>query len=240
MKSSSWQAKSATVDGVKLVSKVASTKLGGRYLRDRTFRETVGLYQGMVFSFVYAVFRAVTGVWYGSVFLVSVAVYDLLLGAMRAGLVYAYRQRNAKGGIAYEHRCYRRTARLLFLLNIPLGGIMILMVRTNPSGGYPGYMIYASASYTFYMMTLSVIHLVKFHKLGSPILSAAKVLNFIAALVSVFGLQNAMITQFSEQNESYRVRMNMLTGVGIYLAVIGTACCMLVCASRRRKGADSV
>ena len=61
-----------------------------------------------------------------------------------------------------------------------------------------------SAFYTFYTMVISVLNLVKFRKLGSPILSAAKVLNFIAAMMSILGLQTAMISRFSENGEAYR------------------------------------
>lgn len=77
--------------------------------------------------------------------------------------------------------------------------------------------------YTFYAMIVSVINLVKFRKLGSPVLSAAKVLNFIAALMSVIGLQTAMIAQFGTESDSFRKRMNTITGGVIWLLVILTA-----------------
>ena len=92
-----------------------------------------------------------------------------------------------------EHRCYRVTAWLLFLLNIPMGGMIILMVLTNSGFSYPGHIIYLSALYTFYTLVTSVLNLVKFRRLGSPILTAAKVLNFISAMISILGLQTAMI-----------------------------------------------
>ena len=95
-----------------------------------------------------------------------------------------------------KYRCYRKTALLLFLLNIPIGGMIVLMVRTNSGFTYPGYIIYLSALYTFYTLILSIINLVKFHELGDLILSVAKVLNFISAMMSVLGLQTAMISRF--------------------------------------------
>ena len=122
------------------------------------------------------------------------AVYYLVLGILRLYLIYSYRHRSPE----LESRCYRRTAWMLFLLNIPMGGMIVLMVRTNSGFSYPGYIIYLSAFYTFYTMVISVLNLVKFRKLGSPILSAAKVLNFIAAMMSILGLQTAMISHFSE------------------------------------------
>ena len=83
-----------------------------------------------------------------------------------------------------------------------VGGMIVLMVRTNSGFTYPGYIIYLSALYTFYTMITAVVNVVKFRKLGSPILSAAKILNFISAMMSILGLQTAMISRFSENGDN--------------------------------------
>lgn len=220
---------------MKLFGRLTPAETAGKYINDRDFRRNVGVFGGIVLNFVYAVFKAVTGILYSSVFSVSMAVYYLILGLMRLGLAYSYRKKDVKGGVMYERHCYRRTAWFLFLLNIPMGGIIILMICTDPSVNYPGYTIYASATYTFYMMTLSVINLVKFRKSKSPILSSSKVLNFIAALMSVLGLQNALISTFSEDAESYRTMMNTLTGTAIYAIVIISALYMIIHARNTEK-----
>lgn len=49
-----------------------------------------------------------------------------------------------------------------------------------------------------HVMTVSIVNLVKFHRLDSPILSAPKALNFVSAMMSVLGLQIAMIESFLE------------------------------------------
>ena len=82
------------------------------------------------------------------------------------------------------------------MLNIPMAGMIVLMMQTDSGFAYLGYLIYLSAMYTFYMMILSIINLVKFRKMDSSIISAAKVLNFVSALMSVLGLQTAMISLF--------------------------------------------
>lgn len=80
-----------------------------------------------------------------------------------------------------------------------MGGMILMMIKTNSGFTYPGYVIYLSALYTFYTMGMSIGNLVKYRKLGSPILSAAKILNFVSAMMSVLGLQTAMISRFSKQ-----------------------------------------
>ena len=170
----------------------------------------------MTVNFLYVLFHIVVGIRYTSVWFISMAVYYLVLGILRLFLILSYRNRYDID----ELRCYRRTAWLLFLLNIPMGGMIILMVLTNSGYSYPGYAIYISAMYTFYTMIGSIINLIKFRKFGSPILSAAKVLNFIAALMSVLGLQTAMIAQFGAESDSFRKMMNAITGGVIWLVVI--------------------
>lgn len=154
---------------------------------------------------------------------------------MRLSLILSYRNRSVKS----ELRSYRKTAWLLFLLNIPMGGMITLMVLTDSGYSYPGYVIYLSALYTFYTIILAIVNLVKFRKLGRPILSAAKVLNFVAALMSLLGLQTAMISQFSTEGENFRRMMNTITGSGVWFAVILTAVYMLL-HSRKMKEVMSV
>ena len=199
------------------------------------FRGSVGLYAGMAANLLYAVFRVLVGIRYASVWFFSMAVYYFLLGLIRLSLILSYRNRTVKS----ELRCYRRTAWLLFLLNIPMGGMIMLMVLTDSGYSYPGYVIYLSALYTFYTMILAIVNLAKYRKLGSPILSAAKILNLIAALMSLLGLQTAMISQFSPGAESFRKMMNAVTGGGVWCSVILIAVTMLL-RSRKMKEVKSV
>lgn len=208
---------------VSVMRRINGMAFGGRYVNDLAFRGSVSIYRGMTVNFLYVLFRIVVGIRYASVWFISMAVYYLVLGVLRLSLILSYRQ---KVNIN-ELRCYRRTAWLIFLLNIPMGGMITLMVLTNSGYSYPGYVIYLSAMYTFYTMVTSVINLVRFRRLGSPILSAAKVLNFIAALMSILGLQTAMIAQFSVESDSFRKTMNAITGGVIWLCVILIAVYML-------------
>ena len=218
-----------------MMHRLAGTVFGGKYIGDLAFRGSVSVYQGMMVNFFYVVFRMLVGIRYASVWFITIAIYYLLLGIMRLSLVISYRNRNMKS----ELRCYRRTAWLLFLLNIPMGGMIVLVVLTDSGYSYPGYVIYLSALYTFYTIILAIVNLVKFRKLGSPILSAAKVLSFVAALMSLLGLQTAMISQFSTGGEKFRRIMNAITGGGVWCSVILIAVTMLL-RSRKMKEVKSV
>lgn len=210
---------------------INSTEFGRKYREDLAFRGTVSICQGLIVDVFYIIFRIIVGIRYASVWFLSIAVYHLVLGLLRLYLLLNDRRRARID----EWKCYRRTAWLLFLLNIPMGGMIVLMVLTDSGYSYPGHIIYLSAMYTFYIMIASVVNLVKFRKLGSPILSAAKVLNFIAALMSVLTLQTAMIAQFSAEDNLFRKTMNAATGGVIWLTVILVAIRMLCRSSKKRK-----
>lgn len=222
-----------------LLSRAAELPAADRYLHDPAFRAGVGLFCGMLINFAYTLFRIAAGILHTSVWFVSMAVYYLVLGLLRADLAVGYRRRAARG-IVYEYRLYRRTALLLFLLNIPMGGMILQMILVNAGYSYPGYIIYVSALYSFYALITSAVNLAKYRRLGSPILSAAKALNFISALMSLLGLQSAMIAQFSQNDDGFRRLMNTCTGVGVFCAVILTAALMLRRAAKYKKEAAAL
>lgn len=189
-------------------------------------RRCAGLYQGITVNFLYTAFRLFTGIRYHSVWFLSMAAYHFVLGCIRAYLVYAYRRSEVLGE-AYAKACSRRAGGLLLLLDLPMGIMMFLMVQTDAGYSYPGYVIYLSALYTFYMMTRAVIALVKSRTSGDPILFSVKIVSFIAAMMSLLGLQTAMIAAFSANGENYRRMMNAVTGGFIYGIVVVLALYML-------------
>lgn len=132
-------------------------------------------------------------------------------------------------------QCYRNIGYGLFLLNIPMGGMIILMIKTNAGYSYPSYIIYLSALYTFYTVIVAVINVVKFHKTGNLILSANKIINFVCVLMSILALQTAMISRFSSHGDSYRQMMNTITGGIVYVLVIMTAFYMIIHSKKGKK-----
>lgn len=194
-----------------------------QYRTSLSFRGAVSLYCGVIMNVLYIAFRLTVGALYASVWSFSIAAYYFLLSGLRIFLILCYRHRNAK----LEYRCYRATALSLFALNIPMAGMVAFMVRTGSGFNYSGYIIYLSAVYTFYTVTLAVLNLIKYRRLGSPILSAAKVLNLVSAMMSILALQTAMLAQFSKNEIAYSKLMNGITGSCVCGLVVAVAIFML-------------
>lgn len=221
----------SAVQNSKAADIIRSTAIGRHYIDDIKFRGEVSIYQGMAVNFLYVIFKAASGIYYRSVWFLAMAVYYLVLGLLRTYLIYCYKHK----GQRTEYRCYRNVAFMLFLLNIPMGVMILLMIETDSGFSYPGYVIYLSALYMLYSFIISIVNIVKFRKLGNPVLSASKALNFVAAMMSVLGLQTAMISRFSSDGDGYRRFMNTVTGGSVYGIVIIIAVYMLIHSRKFRK-----
>lgn len=217
-----------------IVRKAASSKLAARYFGDLSFRGNISLCQGLAVSCFYCIFRIVAAMHFASAWFLSMAIYYLVLCGLRAYLIVCCRRSNPSN----DRRCYCAAARMLFLLNVSMGGMVFWMVKANSAFNYPGSMIYLNALYAFYAMANSIVNLVKFHKFGSLILSAAKAVDVVAAMMSVLGLQTALLSRFSGDDEVYRRMMNSVTGGFVCGFVILIALYMLL-RGRRLKEAPN-
>lgn len=110
------------------------------------------------------------------------------------------------------------------------------MVRYDRGYEYPGTLIYAMAAYSFYAIITATINVIKFRRHGSPILSAAKAISLVAALVSILSLETAMLAQFGGEDDPLsRKAMTGATGGGVCVIVLGMALFMIIKASRQLK-----
>ncbi len=190
-----------------------------------------GFSGGMFVNVLYSAFRLATGIIYSSIWFIALGIYHFTLGALRFFLFICYRKtvrQPEKFGLNYEVNRYLLCATALMLTDIPMGFIVYLTVTTESGFYYPGYIIYLSATYTFYMATRAIINFIRTKKNKSPVRSAMKIVDLVAAAMSVLGLQTAMIACFSHNSESYRVMMNALTGAGVCFGVMAIVGYMFV------------
>ena len=217
-----------------IVRKALGMPLIGRYLKEDMFRAEAALYQGFFINLLYAGIKMFSGILYRSVWFITLAVYYILLAVMRASLLH-YVRKDGKDKIS-EWRRYRLCGIILLFMNVALTGIVILAVRQNSGFEYPGMLIYVMAMYAFYAAITAIRNVVKFRRYGSPVMSAAKVINLTAALVSMLSLETAMLTQFGAADDpKFRQIMTASTGAGISLSVLGMAVFMIVWSTKQMR-----
>ena len=121
--------------------------------------------------------------------------------------------------------------------------VFIFAAKDNRS--IPAYLIYGMSAYLLAIwlaalpgLTSRIKSAIMENKLVREI--AANVLNFIAAMMSILGLQTAMIAQFSGDAEHFRRVMNTVTGSSVYAIVIAIAVYMLIHSKKPRKQVEAV
>lgn len=220
-----------------LTKKLLGIPLIGRFIREVSFRTEASLYQGLFINIVYIGIKLFSGIYYRSTWFIALSVYYIFLAAMRFSLLHYIRKVcHAKKDKASEWRRYRLCGIILLFMNQALLGIIILVVYQNKGFEYPGLLIYAMAQYAFYAIITAVINVIKFRKYGSPIMSAAKVINLTAALVSMLSLETAMISQFGTEDDTFfRQIMSACTGASVSAIVAGMAVYMIIRATKQLK-----
>ena len=226
------------VNSMPFLRKVRSIPAGAKYLDDSVFRAEVSLYGGLLINLLYVVVKLVSGIYYRSLWFIALSAYYVFLSLMRFLLLHHVRRSAIGKEFESEFRRYRLCGIMLFGLNLALCAIVTLVVVWNQGFEYGGYLIYVMAMYAFYTMITSVIHVIGFRKYKSPVLSAAKVINLTAALVSMLSLETAMIAQFDTTNDpTFRRTMTAVTGFAVCVFVLSMAVYMIVRANKALKKA---
>ena len=202
-----------------------------RYLTEKELRIRVSLYGGLGLNIGFAVFKVVMGVLYQSKWLFAMAGYNTILSGMRFLLVYRdqidRKEENEDERRRLGLHSYQVCGWLMLLLNIAISVIVVMVVFENQTIVYPGYMIYAMAAFAFYCLTMGILHMVKYWHRNNPIFSAVKRIGMAKALVSIFTLQVAMLTQFGSSDAIANRTANGATGFAVCAIITVMAIFML-------------
>ena len=223
---------------------VRSNPIVNILIADNRLRASLTAVPGMGISLIYAAFNGVVGVTASSAWYGSLSAYYLLLCIMRLLSVSYAKQIYSKKGQEEnleqrELKVYRRCGAMLAFLSIPLGGAVIMLVLGDGGVSYPGLMIYAVATYTFYRLTMSIINMVKARKEKSLLLKTLRNISYSDALVSLLSLQSALLAAFGQGAREFAATMNALTGAGVCLMIVVLGVCMVHDAKRRRSVAQT-
>lgn len=210
---------------------VYNNSFGKRYMTDVWFRVKFSLHMSLAINVLYSVFKLGVGIFLSSYWLIAVAIYYIILSVTRYLLLRYMKYGHGKGDLLAEYKKVRVCGYLVVVVNVALSVMVAQMIWRNESYSYPGFLIFAAAAYAFYSVAMSIISLIKYHKKNSPVLSAAKTISLVSALVSILALQTAMITQFGGDGQ-FQFVMNIFTGTVVCILVMTLAVFMIVNADR--------
>ena len=205
-------------------------KIVNRYLTDVSLRVKISLHFSLVFNLIYAAFKLISGVYYASFWYGADAIFYIVLSIARFLLIRHVRKNKNDSAAAFKQ--YRICGILIFGLNAAFVSAVYQIVNHQSKGySYPGSLIYVVAIYTFYLITISVINMVKYHKQNNPVYSAQKALSLTKALVAMFALQTSMFASFGADETLERV-MNIASGGVICFTIFAIAVMIIIRANQ--------
>lgn len=206
---------------------------GNKYMTDIGYKVRVSLYISLAINIVYSVFKLISGIVFSSFWWGAIAVYYIILTVIRFSLLKYMRSKNQS--TLGEWKRYRLCGIFTVFLNLSLSGIVFQMVWQNKAYSYPEIMVIASAAYTFYTVTVSVIDMIKYRKYNSPVMSASKAIRFAAALVSLLTLETAMLSAFGGNDTVFIQAMTASTGAAVCVIVLAMSIFMIIKSSKEIK-----
>lgn len=167
------------------------------YRSDLWFRAEASVHMSCGVNMTYSMYQAFIGLSSDDGWFEVLALYYILLTATRIMILYFIRNQ-APDGIV-ELKRYRLCGIMMAFLTLLVLLVGMLVNNGNsPIKNYPQHMIFVVGVFTIYTFINSIINLVRYRKLESPLISASKSVNLAAALVSLYAFQAAMFAQFHE------------------------------------------
>lgn len=202
-------------------SKVYSNPVSECYMTDMKYRTHISLYSSLGINLMYVALNTAFGFIYQTSWFFVLSFYYTILAVMRFLLVrFVNRIGIGENHFKELHRS-RLCGIILLTVNLALSGAVLMILYQNKGFEYDGILIYVMAAYTFYITTLAIVNLIKYRKLGSPIMSMSKIINMAAALVSMLSLETAMFSAFGQDmtTENKQIFI-MLTGAGVSVVIV--------------------
>ena len=213
--------------------KIYDSPFANRFMTDRAFRINVSLSVSFVISMLYVAIHLWSWHILKSYWFMVLAVYYVIMALMKYLLVRYVRIQKIGTNILGELKRSRICAYILLLINLSLSGAVLMILYQSKGYDYPGVMIYVMALYTFYSTIHAVVDIVRYHKLGSPIMSTAKIVSLSGALVSMLNLETAMFAQFGTDMSPENQRIFIiLTGAGVSITIVTLSVNLIVKANK--------
>ena len=206
--------------------KLRAHKRIGKLMENYGLRTVIFATVSSVITLAFAAYHGVIAGLYHSVWFGAFATYYIILLILRGGIVlYHGKRRGKEREKETEIRKYRACGIGLMVTISALSATIWEMVQNSAATRRAGLMIYVVATYTFYKITMSIIHFVRAKKQDDHTVDALRNVNVADAAVALLALQASMLQEFSQTGLPIA---NALTGAGVCLFVFGLGLYMVV------------
>ena len=211
----------------KIINRVVDkNKYLRKYKNDYKLRYKISLIVSLIFNLLYALFKLLSGIIFRSVWFISFAFYYILLVIVRYNI--AKQKLDDSTTLKDEYIKYKNVGVILLFINVILTFIVLIIVNEQVMNIYPSWIAITVATYTFYLIFISIYNLIKYRKYKSPLMASSKIVNVVTSLVSLISLEIILITTFGNVNDLFFEVMIMTTGGGIALIVFIISLYMII------------
>ncbi len=206
--------------------KIMQIQFVRQYVDDMNFRMKCILYSSLLFHSLYACMKLIAGLMLDSLWNIQIGLYYLLLVLCRFTFLYHVNYNELGNDLLLEYKKYKRCGYFLVGINAVWMITAVYIVLYNNAYSYPGTLIYVAALYAFYSIIAAIIKVIRWRKRKSPLMHAINHLHLVTAMISIFSLQTAMLSQFGSQDLAMKQLANSVTGgiscvlvmiIGIYM-----------------------
>lgn len=192
----------------------------------------IGMYVEQFINFFYGIFKIASGVIHGSAWIGGDGIYNLSQGLIQ---LYQILRHKKVTSMKEQWKAYRQCGFMMIVLHLTMTGMVFQMIHMGRHEDSSEISIIATASFTFYKLTMALIDVAKDRKHKKPVDSAVHFLDFSQALYNLFVLQVGLLWVFGGTDFAYQKLMNSLTGGAVCLLVCGMGLYMLWRAKRDMK-----
>ena len=201
-----------------------------RLIKEDNYRAEIFLCLSFVINLLYVLVHMICGYLLFSWWFITMAFYYLVLSTIRFFLIKSTRQKD----LLRQWKSFRRSGMALFLFTLALIGMSVLLRLGDKKIIYPGFLLYGVAAYTFYAVVIALVNIAKYKKRQEPIYLASKMINFAAAIVSMFSLEAALTSTFGDDAD-FEMLMGMATGLGAFVILCTLSIYMILFGTREMK-----
>ena len=188
-----------------------------KYKNDYKLRYKISLIVSLIFNLLYALFKFLSGIIFRSICFISFVFYYILLVIVRYNI--AKQELDDSTTLKDEYIKYKNVGVILLFINVILTFIVLIIVNEEIMNIYPSWIAITVATYTFYLIFISIYNLIKYRRYKSPLMASSKIVNVVISLVSLISLEIILIPTFGNVNDLFFEVMIMATGGGIALIV---------------------
>lgn len=165
-------------------------------------------------NLLYGAGHVVLGILDGSLWLLVMAAYYILLGVMRFGAVLTESKH------ASERFVMRFCGGMLMALALVMGVTTAISLIQERAVSHWLIVMLVIAIYTFWKMTMAIVHTVQAHQKGTPLMRTIRNITLASALASLMTMQRSMLVSFQGgMTGREALILNICTGTAVCLLV---------------------